>query len=43
LKFANRAKQIFNKALINEDSQGTNDLLKKKIQLLQKEVADVKR
>jgi kinesin family protein 15 len=40
LKFAQRAKLIKNKAVINEDSSGTILLLKNEIKKLKKELAD---
>ena len=40
LKFAQRAKLIRNKAVINEDSSGTISLLKKEINRLKKELAE---
>lgn len=40
LKFAQRAKLIKNKAIINEDSSGTIILLKGEISLLKKELAE---
>jgi len=40
LKFAQRAKLIKNKAVINEDSSGTISLLKAEISRLKKELAE---
>lgn len=43
LKFAQRAKLIRNKAVINEDSSGTQVLLKNEIKKLKRELTDVVR
>lgn len=40
LEFAKRAKQIKNKAIVNEDSQGTILILKNEIKRLKKDIAD---
>jgi len=42
LKFAERAKKIENKAVINEDTTGTISLLKEEIKRLKKELAELK-